>query len=66
MFKNIIIMEPFKNKLKLENIFEGDEAVKATQLLLKICKENDLHFIAYGLSKLQLKIVYKEVEYSGE
>ena len=60
--------EKFDNlekKLKLKDKYEGVAVVEATQLLLAICNENGLHFIACSLSRLQLKIIYKEVEYSG-
>ena len=66
MSKKIEESDNLEKKLKLKDKFEGAAVVGATQLLLKICNENGLHFIAYGLSRLQLKIIYKEVEYSGE
>ena len=66
MSKKIEEFDNLEKKLKLKDKFEGYDVVKATQLLLTICNENGLHFIASSLSRLQLKIIYKEVEYSGE
>lgn len=58
-------MNAFGVKLKLKNMFEENEAIKATQTLLKICKENGFDLIASGVYSIQQKIMYGEVEHNG-
>ena len=52
-------------KLKLKNVAEKDESMKAIRLLIGICRENELKNLGFQLSTLELKIIEKEVEYSG-
>ena len=63
MSKKIKESDNLEKKLKLKNISEGNEVIKATQFLIGLCKKNDLHRTAYVILRLQLKITSQEVEY---